>query len=41
MSSNGKRVFLVSCFFSVIVIYKVHNYQQEERQVGLFLFSGI
>lgn len=31
MSTKAKLIFLGSCLVSTIIIYKVHNYQNEER----------
>jgi len=33
MSTKGKIIFGLSCLTSAIVIYQVHAYQQEERNV--------
>lgn len=32
MSTKAKAFFLGSCIFSSVVIYKVHEYQEDERK---------
>jgi len=36
MSTKAKIFFLGSCIFSGIIIYKVHDYQNEERNVFIY-----
>ncbi len=33
MSTTAKTIFVASCIFTGIVVYKVHEYQDEERKV--------
>ncbi len=36
MSTTAKTIFVASCIFTGIVVYKVHEYQDEERKVIFF-----
>ncbi len=33
MSTTAKVIFAASCVFTGVVVYKVHEYQNEERKV--------
>ena len=39
MSTTAKTIFVASCIFTGIVVYKVHEYQDEERKVIFFLLK--
>jgi hypothetical protein len=38
MSTKAKIFFLGSCILSGIIIYKVHDYQNEERNVYIYIY---
>ena len=41
MSTKAKIFFLGSCILSGIIIYKVHDYQNEERNVYIYIYIFI